>query len=83
MDFSHDMVAVDQPEQTLESRIIISGSWKLIDPGVANPNNPDVLLYDILKDPMETENLADEHPKVVDKLLANLDKWWVGAKKSK
>ncbi|MDN3689852.1 sulfatase family protein [Cyclobacterium jeungdonense] len=78
MDFSHDMVAVDQPEKTLESRMVISGSWKLIAPGPANPNNEEMQLYDILKDPMETNNLANEYPKVVKKLVASLDSWWPG-----
>ena len=76
MDFSHDMAAVDQPEKTLESRMLIRGSWKLIVPGPAHPDNQGVLLYDILKDPMETVNLADAHPKVVKKLVATLNKWW-------
>ncbi len=79
MDFSHDMAAVDQPEKTLESRILIRGSWKLIVPGTAHPDNQGVLLYDILRDPLETVNLADAHPKVVKKLIANLDKWWSGS----
>ncbi len=33
-------------------------------------------LYDILADPLEEKNLADEHPDVVAGLLAKLNAWW-------
>ncbi|EPR67734.1 Arylsulfatase [Cyclobacterium qasimii M12-11B] len=76
MDFSHDMKGVDVPEETLESRILITSPWKIIVPGVANEDTQEVLLYNILKDPLEENNLANKHPDVVKKLTASLDNWW-------
>ncbi|WP_339921920.1 sulfatase [uncultured Cyclobacterium sp.] len=75
-DFAHDMKGVDAQEETLESRILITSPWKIIVPGVANEDTQKVLLYDILKDPLEENNLADKHPEVVKKLTASLDDWW-------
>ena len=46
-------------------------NWKLILPGkhwTANLENPN--LYDVEKDPGETENLADEHTDVVQTIMA-------------
>lgn len=76
LDFAHDMLAVDQPEKTLESRIAITTPWKMIVPDVANQETDEVLLYHILKDPLEKDNLAPENPKVVEKLTATLENWW-------
>jgi arylsulfatase A-like enzyme len=75
-DFAHDMKGVNAKEETLESRILITSPWKIIVPGVANKDTQEVLLYDILKDPLEENNLADKHPEVVKKLTASLDNWW-------
>ncbi len=33
-------------------------------------------LYDVLNDPGETQNLASEHPEVVDQLRKVYDQWW-------
>jgi arylsulfatase A-like enzyme len=76
LDFSHDMVQVDQPEKSLESRMIITTPWKMIVPDVANQQNKNVLLYNIIKDPMEKNNLATSNPKVVKDLMKTLDAWW-------
>ena len=70
------MKGVNAKEETLESRILITSPWKIIVPGVANKDTQEVLLYDILKDPLEENNLADKHPEVVKKLTASLDNWW-------
>jgi arylsulfatase A-like enzyme len=50
---------------------IRSGKWKLL----MNPDRSRVELYDILKDPMEVDNLADRYPKMVEELSAELQKW--------
>ncbi|AEL28524.1 sulfatase family protein [Cyclobacterium marinum] len=76
MDFAHDMKGVEVPEKTLESRILITSPWKIIVPGVANEDTQEVMLYNILKDPLEENNLAEKHPEVVAKLTASLNKWW-------
>lgn len=76
LDFSHDMVHVDQPEKTLESRMVITTPWKMIAPDVANDQNQNILLYNIVKDPMEQNNIASSNPKVVKSLMEELDSWW-------
>lgn len=59
--------------RTQEYRFIV---WK-------DRNHPDkaplfVELYDHKKDPLETRNIADEHPETVAKLLTQLNKGWKG-----
>jgi len=76
LEFSHDMIRVDQPEKTLESRMVITSPWKMIVPDVANDQNQNILLYNIIKDPMEQNNIASSNPKVVNKLMGKLDSWW-------
>jgi uncharacterized sulfatase len=36
----------------------------------------EVELYDVIRDPMETKNLAAEKPTVVSEITAALDAWW-------
>ena len=33
-------------------------------------------LFNLLKDPKEENNLAEQNPDVVAKLVANIDNWW-------
>lgn len=44
-----------------------SGNWKLISGGGVKP-----MLFDLSKDPQERNNIAAQHPELVDKLLARL-----------
>lgn len=53
-----------------------SGDWKLIRVG-ANP----VLLFDLKKDVSETTNVAHSHPRVVKKMLKQLNEWEKGLSK--
>ncbi len=76
LDFTHDMVTVNQPEKSLESRMIITKTWKMIVPEKTNTAIKSVLLYDIVKDPMEKNNLASSNPKMVESLMKELDFWW-------
>ena len=73
VDFSHDMVHVDQPKQSLEHSIIITNPWKLILP--QSDQDQKVQLYHIYNDPLEKENLADKNPRIVKKLKTQLEKW--------
>lgn len=58
------------------------GSWKLIQ--VRSPEDRALMkgesweLYDLHRDPAETENIAAQHPAVVDRLGAVLAKWYQG-----
>jgi arylsulfatase A-like enzyme len=76
LDFTHDMVAANHPEKSLESRMMITSKWKMIVPEETNANIKSVLLYDIVNDPKEEKNLASANPKVVTSLLKELDSWW-------
>lgn len=47
------------------------GDWKLL----FNPNRDRVELYDIPRDPMELDNVAAEHPDVVDRMAEHALAW--------
>lgn len=72
-DFAHDIPDVDSPLAGLESRYVVAGQWKLIDPA---GNDRASELYDLTTDPHETDNIAGEHPNVAARLSAKLDEWW-------
>jgi hypothetical protein len=50
---------------------ILDGKWKLL----ANPDRSRMELYDYLRDPTELNNVADEHPEVVERLFARVTAW--------
>jgi len=50
---------------------IRDGKWKLL----MNPDRSRVELYDILRDPTELDNLAEQHPDIVKKLSQQVLKW--------
>jgi N-acetylgalactosamine-6-sulfatase len=50
---------------------IRSGQWKLL----LNPLLDRVELYDVITDPMELDNLLDEHPQIASDLSAKLFAW--------
>ncbi len=41
------------------------GDWKLVNNNVYNPGKTTVELYNLIKDPGEQNNLAEEHPELV------------------
>jgi len=53
------------------SNALRKGDWKLIATG--SQENPTTELYNIAKDPSEKNNLAKQHPDLVEKLLSNLN----------
>ncbi len=48
------------------------GRWKLL----MNPDGSRIELYDLLKDPRESDNVADEHPEIVRRLAERLHTWY-------
>jgi hypothetical protein len=50
---------------------IRSGDYKLL----MNPDRSRVELYDLLRDPMQVDNLAGEHPDIVDRLAEKVLAW--------
>ena len=53
------------------SYVVLDQNWKLL----VNKDSSYVEIYDILKDPLEKENLKGEQPEVVDQLLKKLEAW--------
>jgi uncharacterized sulfatase len=83
--FSHDIVNIDRPETTLLYRWVIEDRWKLIlsYDGLAGRSaryhsRDDIRpqLYDLLSDPMETKNVAADHPDLLKRLSEKLQSWW-------
>ena len=83
--FAHDIADINDPVASLLYRWAIEGRFKLLVPheGVlgryalvhaASPRKPQ--LFDLLADPHETTNLADQYPKVVEHLSWRIHHWW-------
>jgi arylsulfatase A-like enzyme len=74
--FVHTANDLEKPAANLRYRWVVEGNWKLIVPHAANEPKAAVELYDVSKDPHETENLAAKHPDKVTALAKRLDGWW-------
>ena len=74
-DFMHDMQDQQDITKSLESRVVLKSPWKLIMPFRAN-NDKEVELFNIVDDPHEKQNLADDFPQTVAELSADLDRFW-------
>jgi len=64
------------------NRAIRIGKWKLVSPGAKKKiiNTEDTWeLYDIISDRTELQNLASEHPDIVEKLC---EMWWMWAERT-
>jgi hypothetical protein len=55
---------------------LISDGWKLIrlDRSVPSPGTR-YELYDHVKDPLNFDNVADDHPEIVDRLAEQIEAW--------
>jgi uncharacterized sulfatase len=76
--FTHNAVDLNRPAANLRWRWAIEGDWKLIVPAPQNEPDGVVELYNLAKDPHETENLAAAEPGRGKALRAKLDAWWKG-----
>ena len=78
--FTHSAADLSRPETSLKARWVIEGNWKLIVPGVAFIDDPDIdqlfELYDLKRDPYEQHDVAETHPALVERLHASIDSWW-------
>jgi arylsulfatase A-like enzyme len=54
---------------------IVRGGWKLVRHSRPAPGRPDLELYDHREDPLNLRNVAAEHPEVVNRLAAELERW--------
>jgi len=83
--FAHDVADLDKPEATLLYRWAIEDRWKLIltyDGAVGRyaGSHPRTerrpQLYDLSSDPHEEQNVAAEHPDIVQRLADKIATWW-------
>jgi uncharacterized sulfatase len=71
--FTHEAVDLDRPERSLLYRWCIEGWHKLILP---QERNAPPELYDLAKDPGETNNIAPGEPGRVRYLRKQINRWW-------
>ncbi len=83
--FAHDIADIENPEDSLLFRWTIEGKWKLLLTYDGEVNRYKTThpreekrpqLFNLLKDPKEENNLAEQNPNVVAKLVAKIDNWW-------
>ena len=83
--FAHDVIDISDPEVTLLYRWCIQGKWKLLltyDGTVSRykTTHPRTekrpQLFDLIADPLEKKNLAQDHPQIVSGLAAKIDQWY-------
>ena len=65
----------DKPPDDNEAVAIVAGGFKLVHNTHRYPPTPEIELFDFGKDPLDTRNIADEHPEVVRRLKQALDAW--------
>ncbi len=71
-----------RPREDEAVSIVLDG-WKLIHNTKSSSGKPEFELFDHTKDPLDLANVADEHPDVVEKLLAELQNWREAAQAAK
>ena len=83
--FAHDIADVDDARKSLLYRWCIEGRLKLLLTYDGQVGRYDVVhpqtrqrveLYDLETDPLETRNLAEERPDVVERLSRRITEWW-------
>ncbi|QDV25363.1 sulfatase-like hydrolase/transferase [Aureliella helgolandensis] len=72
----HDIQSMDDPQSSLMYRWCIEGDMKLVVPENARVPDAEVELYNVVLDPWETKNLAEQQPELVAKLRSKIDAWW-------
>ena len=80
--YTHDIAELGAPGKSLTARVVVDGWWKLIVPGPVKPDRPfagapgEISLFDLKADPLETKNVAADHPETVERLKGLLEKDW-------
>ncbi len=77
--FTHNAVDLRDPAANLRWRWSVAGSWKLIVPERRNEPDGSIELYDVARDPDETNNVAGDNAEIVARMGAALDAWWTPA----
>ena len=71
--YLHNAVDIHKPSANLTHRWLINGNWKLILPHKTNTNATERELYNLTKDPHETQNLAKTNPHQAKRLAKQLN----------
>lgn len=74
--YSHDAVDINDPEANLLYRWRIDEQWKLIEPNPARLPDEKPELFNILEDPTEQNNVAEQNPDVVKQMKQDIAGWW-------
>jgi len=72
----------DDPDQVASFAIVHDG-WKLIKNTTRPAGWPEYELYDHEADPLNANDVADDHPEVVERLAGYLEKWHEAALEAK
>ena len=70
--YSHDAVDIDDPTSNLQFIWTIQGRWKLIQ----QPDGKKPKLFNIYKNPQETNNYAQSRPKKLRQMKKLFANWW-------
>ena len=81
---SDDIADLNNPEASLMYLWCVQDRWKLILTydgevnryAVTHPRKDPIQLFDVIDDPHETENLADQYPQVVTRLREEIENWY-------
>ncbi len=77
--YTHDIADLSDPSKSRIADVVIDGWWKLIEPGNVKPDRPfsnvpaTPALFDLKSDPLEKNDLSQQHPGEVARLKALLD----------
>ena len=77
--YLHNAVDIHKPSANLTHRWLINGNWKLILPHKPNTNATEPELYNLTKDPHQTQNLAKTNPHQTKRLAKQLNKLLPGS----
>ena len=72
--YEHDIADLEDPSASLKYRWTIKGPWKLILPYAPNLPKDKPELYQVLEDPHENRDLAEQNPELVAQLTSDIDK---------
>ena len=75
-DFSHDIMDPEIPSRSLEHLVVLKSPWKLIIPYNDMVKDGSLQLYNVIEDPYETINRAEEYPEIIKNLKEELKKFW-------
>ena len=88
--YDHDIRNIEVPTESLLYQIAVEKEWKLLVPNKdmvqkdattrkeerAGYYSKDVQLFNLVKDPSESTNVAAEYPEEVERLTKEINAWW-------